>query len=110
MEKGQSIKRHNVADTSKKAYKEIIAEGLPENERILVMSILRQNGPMNSRELAIIAKKERTNMTRAIHELIKLGAAEIHHKDKCPITDRTVNYYVSVENQIGKDECNLISK
>lgn len=93
MQERKQPKRRNVADTSRKAYHEIVDEGIPQNEQKKVVKILKAIGPLTSRQLSIAAKKERTNMTRALNELIKIGKAFIHHKDKYSITGRTVNFY-----------------
>jgi hypothetical protein len=57
MKDKQPTKRRNIADTSRKAYHEIVEEGIPEAERNLVVRILKADGPITSRQLSITAKK-----------------------------------------------------
>ena len=95
-----AIKKTNVADTSKKCYREIKAEGLIKTEKAIVVALMEEIAlPVTSRQLMQMASKERGNVTRILYDLIKEGKIGISHKDNCPVTGRTVRYYSLVQNE-----------
>jgi hypothetical protein len=89
-----AIKKTNVADTSKKAYREIKAEGLIKTEKALVVALMEKIVlPVTSRQLMRITRKERGNITRILYDLQEQNIVAISHTDKCPVTGKTVRFY-----------------
>jgi Adenosine deaminase z-alpha domain len=88
------VKKTNVADTSILAYHSILREGLIKQEKYLVIKLMENiHSPVTSRQLMNITNKERGNITRVLYDLEKQKKITISHKDKCPITGRTVRFY-----------------
>ena len=84
-----------VADTSKKAFSELKESGKLSDQARKVFDVIRDNSPINSRQIASVADLERNSITRAIYDLEELGKVYVFKKDKCPITGKTVKFYSS---------------
>lgn len=85
--------KRGVADTSIKAYREIKADGQIEREEVLIYRLIKETGPTTSRALMYLSGKERGNITRTLFNLVTLEKIVIAHKDKCPVTGKTVRFY-----------------
>lgn len=91
-------RKHQTAFTSLLSWKECIKEGLQTKEKELVRQYLqRVKMPQTSRDLSNALQKERTNITRSLYDLEKLGVVEVKHRGKCRVTGRLVNYYQLAE-------------
>ena len=95
----KKIKVTNVSATSIDCFHEIKTEGLIENERAFVIRIMtKQAAPVTSRQLMYLSGKERGNITRTLYDLEHAGIAKVCKTDKCPITNRRVQFYELVQN------------
>lgn len=92
----------NVASTSIKCYREITSEGLIiSQDALILLTMTRQQFPLNSRQLTILSGQERTSVIRSLYNLIKASRIQISHKGTCPITGRRVSYYSLIANDQG---------
>ena len=83
-----------VAYTSIESFKQLLASGQNIREMDIVYSLLKETGqPMNSREISIKTGIERTNITRTLYDLEDSNFVKVAKIDKCPITNRLVNFY-----------------
>jgi hypothetical protein len=84
-----------VAFTSKLSYREVLASGQIAKETDYILSLLKEVvRPMTSREMATRGGIERGNVTRTIYNLEGANLIKVAKCDKCPVTNKTVKYYV----------------
>ncbi len=87
-------KKHNTAVTSIMSWHECLESGLPIKEKILVLRYLNaQTEPKTSRQIAYDLRKERTNITRTLYNLIESEKIEVVKIDKCKVTGKKVKHY-----------------
>jgi len=91
-------KKTNVAETSIEAYIAIKTEGQILREQDLALEVMERYGnPLTSRLLSKLTGKERTNITRVLYNLERMGRIVISHTGKCPITNKRVSWYKLTE-------------
>jgi predicted transcriptional regulator len=84
-----------IAITSKMSYRDLLPSGLQIYEAEFVYSFLKQEAkPMTSREISMQSGIERTNITRTLYDLIEANLIKVDSLKKCPITHKTVKYYI----------------
>ncbi len=92
MDKG---KKKNVADTSIRAYKELLKTGQLVREKDLALTTIEENQPVTSRGISYLTGIEIGNITRSIYNLVNTTEPKIRvcQKAKCPTTGKTVKWY-----------------
>lgn len=87
-------KKHNTAITSRMSWKEVLKSGLIVKEKNLTLKYLKdQTKPKTSRQIANDLHKERTNITRTLHDLVKDELIVIEKIAKCKTTGKLVQHY-----------------
>jgi hypothetical protein len=95
----KKVKITNVAATSIDCYHQIKEEGQIEREQAFVIRIMtHQAAPVTSRQLMYLTGKERGNICRSLYNLEHAGIVKVCKTDKCPITNRRVQFYELVQN------------
>ncbi len=98
-------KKHNTAVTSIMSWHECLESGLPIKEKNLVLKYLNeQTEPRTSRQIAYDLRKERTNITRSLFDLVNSDLIEVAKIDKCITTGKRVKYYSVVKQSNTIDE------
>lgn len=94
-------RQHNAADTSVESFIALCNEGELIREKKECYEAIKIYGPITSRRLAEVTKKERTNITRSIYDLQNEihPAVKVAFKKKCPVTGKNVRWYVAVDWQ-----------
>ena len=95
----ESEKRHNTNETSIEAWKEINQGWTRLKDKQEVYNAILKYQPITSRELVNRTGRERGNICRALYELKgeMIPAIKVAFKDKCPITNKKVEWYCSSE-------------
>jgi len=87
---------YGVSLTSIISFKELIESGQDITEANYVYSLLKlSKNPINSRELSKQTGIERTNITRTLYDLMKINKIKVDSLAKCPVTNKTVQYYTA---------------
>lgn len=84
--------------TSIESYKKCLQTDIFANEEKKILEALRLFGACSSRDLSLRLEIERTNVTRAIYNLMKKDRPMIRvgYIKQCPVTGRRVNYYTTI--------------
>ena len=95
--KNNGNRKTNVAETSLEAYRIIKSEGQITRETDLVLKIIAEQQPITSRRIAYLTKKERSNITRSLFNLVDAEKVKYPFTDKCPVTNKRVRYYTLID-------------
>ena len=97
----EGTKNHNSAVTSLESFKIINETGQRIKEKGKVLDAITRNQPITSRALSKLTGIERTNITRSLFDLVHDTPPLIKeaYTDKCPVTNRRVNYYSLIDWQ-----------
>lgn len=82
-----------VDETSIKAYREIIAEGLLGDMQVQVADYISKTPNCTDKEMSEATKMPINCVTPRRNELVKMGVVEDMGTRKCSITGRTAHYW-----------------
>ena len=99
-------KKHNTAETSIQAFQILSNEGRLIDEKKACYEAIKKFGPITSRRLSELTKKERSNVTRSIYDLQNeiQPSIKVAFKKKCPVTGKNVKWYAVIDWQPPKFE------
>jgi hypothetical protein len=92
-------KKHNTAKTSILSFQQLSNEGRLIDEKQLCFKAIKEHGPINSRQLASLIKRESTNVTRSLYDLCHeiTPSVMVVYTAKCPVTNRKTKFYATSE-------------
>ena len=97
----EESKKHNTAITSVQSFLIINNSGQRLKEKYLVFEAIKKHQPVTSRMLMQLTKKERTNITRSLYDLVNEISPQIKEAfaAKCTVTNRNVKHYTLIDWQ-----------
>jgi len=97
--KPRQSKRIAASDTSRESFKGYRANRQGNNEFVLVYRAIADNQPLTRRAIKKLTGIELSNLCRVLYDAT--GTADplvkISHRDRCPITGKTVFWYSLID-------------